>query len=261
MTALSQQFRAALTGLAYSLWHLLSFPFSRASRWRSLRLLSVCRDPFVLERIPLSRLLPEPFVIAVGPLKSLDHNTSEYELVCLAALVKNTGAGQVFEIGTYDGRSSRAMAMNLPAQGRLFTLNLPPGQDANEAGERTGDSVLNVKVASGQRFLGTPEAARIEQVFGDSATFDFRPYEGRMDLVFIDGSHTRAYAENDTEIARRLVKASGGWVVWHDATLYGVAPHLRRQITDHGWPLRLIDGTTLMVGFCREGSFVPLPAH
>jgi predicted O-methyltransferase YrrM len=259
MTALLQQLGSAVTGLVYSLWHLLSFPFSRASRWRSLRLLSVCLDPFVLERIPLSRLLPEPFVISVGPLKSLDHNTSEYELVCLAALVKTSGAGQVFEIGTYDGRSSRAMAMNLPEQGRLFTLNLPPGQDANEAGERTGDSVLNVKVVSGQRFLATPEAARIEQIFGDSATFDFGPFEGRMDLVFIDGSHTRAYAESDTAIARRLVKASGGWVVWHDATLYGVAPYLRQQITGQGWPLRLIDGTTLMVGYCREGQMVDLP--
>lgn len=259
MSALLQQLSSALITLAYSLWHLLSFPFSRASRWRSLRLLSVCRDPFVLERIPLSRLLPEPFVISVGPLKSLDHNTSEYELLCLAALVKNAGAGQVFEIGTYDGRSSRAMAMNLPEQGRLFTLNLPPGQDVNEAAERTVDSSLNVKVTSGQRFLATPEAARIEQVFGDSATFDFGPFEGRMDLVFIDGSHTRAYAESDTEIARRLVKATGGWIVWHDATLYGVAPYLRQQITEEGWPLRLIDGTTLMVGYCREGRFVALP--
>ena len=261
MTALFQQLASALTGLAYSLWHLLTFPFSRSSRWRSLRLLSICRDPFVLERIPLSRLLPEPFMVAVGPLKSLDHNTSEYELVCLAALVKNAGAEQVFEIGTYDGRSSRAMAMNLPDRGRLFTLNLPPGQDFNEAGERNVDSCLNVKVVSGQRFLGTAEAARIEQVYGDSATFDFRPFEGRMDLVFIDGSHTRTYAENDTEIARRLVKATGGWVVWHDATLYGVAPYLRQQITGQGWPLRLIDGTTLMVGYCREGRFVTLPTQ
>lgn len=259
MTALLQQLGSALTGLVYSLWHLLTFPFSRASRWRSLRLRLVCDDPFVLERIALSRLLPDPFVVAVGPLKSLDHNTSEYELVCLAALVKASGAGQVFEIGTYDGRSSRAMAMNLPAQGQLFTLNLPPGRDANEAGERTVDSTLNLKVTSGQRFLCTPEAARIEQVFGDSATFDFRPYAGSMDLVFIDGSHTRAYAENDTEIARRLVKPAGGWIVWHDATLYGVAPYLKNQIRSRGWPLRLIDGTTLMVGYCREGQMVDLP--
>lgn len=259
MTALLQQFVSAITSLAYSIWHLLTFLSSRRSRWRSLRLLAVCRDPFVLERLPLSRLLPEPFVLALGPLKSLDHNTSEYELVCLAALVKVANATNVFEIGTYDGRSSRAMAMNLPEHGRLVTLNLPPGQEANASGERTADSELNVKVASGQRFLRTPEAERIEQVFGDSATFDFRFYEGTMDVVFIDGSHTQSYAENDTEVARRLIKPSGGWIVWHDATLYGVAPYLKRQIRQLGWPLRLIDGTTLMVGFCREGRLEPLP--
>jgi len=259
MTALLQQFVSAFTSLAYSAWHLLTFLSSRRSRWRSLRLLAVCRDPFVIERLPLSRLLPEPFVVSLGPLKSLDHNTSEYELVCLAALVKVADATQIFEIGTYDGRSSRAMAMNLPEHGRLVTLNLPPGQGTNASGERTADSELNVKVISGRRFMNTPEAERIVQVFGDSASFDFRSYEGAMDLVFIDGSHTQTYAENDTEVARRLIKPSGGWIVWHDATLYGVAPYLKRQIRQRGWPLRLIDGTTLMVGFCRGGRLEPVP--
>ena len=103
------------------------------------------------------------------------------------------------------------------------------------------------------------DAQRIEQVFGDSATFDFKAYAGAMDIVFIDGSHTRAYVENDTEVARQLVKSTGGWIVWHDATLYGVAQYLKMQITKHGWPLRLIDGTTLMLGYCREGRIVPLP--
>lgn len=219
----------------------------------------VAQDPFVEERIALSAFLPEPFVITVGPLKSTPHNASEYELVCLAALVKALRAEQVFEIGTYDGRSSRAMAMSLPASGRLLTLNLPPGEDRNAAGIQNVDSLLNTKVGSGFRFVGTPEAERIKQLFGDSATFDFTPFEGQMDLVFIDGSHEFDYVRKDTESALRLLKPSGGWIVWHDAPLYGVAPYLKQQMRGGQWPVRLIEGTTLAVMPVAEGRPAPWP--
>jgi predicted O-methyltransferase YrrM len=259
MSVLFFQLRAAVTTLLFGIWHLVSFPWSRRSRWRSARLLSACQDPFVLERIPLSAVLPDPFVVTLGPLKAEEHNTSEYELVCLASLVKAGGVKRVFEIGTFDGRSTRAMAMNLPSGGKLLTLNLPPGEERNAAGVRNVDSTLNTKVTSGFRFLGTPEAARIDQLFGDSATFDFSPHAGQMDLVFIDGSHELDYVTSDTAAALRLIKPSGGWIVWHDASLYGVAPYLSNQIRNAGWPIRLIEGTTLMLGYCVNGRMTALP--
>jgi predicted O-methyltransferase YrrM len=166
---------------------------------------------------------------------------------------------RAFEIGTFDGRSTRAMAMNLAKDGRLHTLNLPPGQDHNTAGVRNVDSALNTKVVSGFRFLGTPEAQRIVQLFGDSAAFDFGPYEGQMDLVFIDGSHAFEYVKNDTEAAKRMIKASGGWIVWHDGPLYGVAPYLTERMRKDSWPIRLIEGTTLVVGYCVAGQITALP--
>jgi predicted O-methyltransferase YrrM len=220
---------------------------------------NVAAEPFVLERIPLSALIPDPFVVTLGPLKSQPHNTSEYELLCLASLVKAAHVETAFEIGTFDGRSARAMAMNLSAAGHLYTLNLPPGHDRNAIGVLNVDSMLNTKVSSGFRFANTPEAERITQVFGDSATFDFTPFEARMDLVFIDGSHTTEYVKNDTEAAIRMVKPSGGWIVWHDAPLYGVAPYLTQQMKRHGWPVRLLEGTTLAVGYCAAGEFVHVP--
>jgi len=259
MNALLQQLGSALSGLTWSAWHFLSFPFNRRSRWRSLRVLAVCRDPFVLERIRLSELIPDPFEVTLGPLKAGAHNVSEYELLCLASLVKAANASKVFEIGTFDGRSSRAMALNLVPDGCLVTLNLPPGEGVNSAGVCNVDTGLNTKVISGNRFLGTLEAACIRQVYGDSATFDFGPYEGCMDLVFIDGSHVFDYVKNDTEAAIRMIKPAGGWILWHDATLYGVAPYLKKQIREFGWPVRLIDGTTLMVGYCREGEMTCVP--
>lgn len=259
MNALLFQLRAAVSNLVRALWHLLSFPFSRRSRFRNGRLWSVACDPFVLDRLSLSALLPEPFLITLGPLQAAPHNASEYELLCLASLVKVTGATKVFEIGTYDGRSARAMAMNLPASGRLFTLNLPPGEDRNAAGILNVDSQLNTKVASGYRFVSTPEAERIEQLFGDSATFDLTSFEGQMELVFIDGSHEFDYVRRDTESALRLLKPSGGWIVWHDAPLYGVAPYLTQQMKREQWPVRLIEGTTLALMPVAQGRPVPWP--
>lgn len=255
MSAIVQQLSSALTVLFYALSHLITFPFSKRARWRSLRLLAICQDPFVMERVPLSHFIPEPLTVSLGPLKSLNHNTSEYELLCLASMVKASGAVKIFEIGTFDGRSSRAMAMNLPTEGKLFTLNLPPGADSNASGLRNVDTELNIKVESGYRFADTPEAAKIQQLFGDSAAFDFSPYENQMDLVFIDGSHESSYVESDTQAALRMIRSSGGWIIWHDSTLYGVAPYLRRKIQQDAWPLLLIEGTTVMVGYCVNGKF------
>jgi len=260
MSVVLFQVRAAMGNLVMALWHLLSFPFSRHSRRLNSRLWGVACDPFVLERISLSALLPEPFLITLGPLREEPHNASEYELLCLASLVKVTGAAKVFEIGTYDGRSARAMAMNLHASGRLFTLNLPPGEDRNAAGIQNVDSQLNTKVGSGFRFAATPEAERIEQLFGDSATFDFKSFEAQMDLVFIDGSHEFDYVSRDTKSAIRLLKPSGGWIVWHDAPLYGVAPYLTQQMRCEQWPVKFIEGTTLAVAYVEGGRVTTWPS-
>lgn len=259
MYALIFQLRAAFGSLVLSFWHLISFPFSRRSRWRNLRLWDVACDPFVLERISFSALLPDPFVLTVGPLKACSHNTSEVELLCLAAMVKATNAKNVFEIGTFDGRSARAMAMNLPESGRLFTLNLPPGEDFNAVGVKNVDSQLNTKVISGFRFASTPEASKIEQVFGDSAVFDFKPYEGGIDLVFIDGSHEYGYVEKDTQSALRMLKSSGGWILWHDAPLYGVAVYLTEKMRQARWDVRLFEGTTIAAAYVKDGKIDSWP--
>ena len=88
---------------------------------------------------------------------------------------------------------------------------------------------------------------RITQLHGDSATFDFTPYEDRCDLVFVDGSHAYEYTVKDTETAFRL-KRPGGVIIWHD---YGVWEGVTRALeeferrTNAG--LKHIHGTSLVV--------------
>lgn len=247
--------RLALTGLVG--WMLV--PFSRRVRHQINDCGGILQNPFYGIRLPMRDLINPELVVKVGPLGANTHNASEYELLCLASLCAQLRCQMVFEIGTYDGRSTRALAMNLGSGGQVLTLNLPPDSESNEAGAVNVDTQLNQKVKSGWRFINTPEESGIRQLYGDSATFDFSPYAGTADMVFVDGSHTEEYVEKDTRSALKLIKPGGGLVVWHDATLYGVAPYLKRQWRQAGWPLRLIRDTTLMVAWVRDGAFVEIP--
>lgn len=195
------------------------------------------------------------------PLKAAPHNTTELELLALGAVVRQTQATSIFEIGTFDGRTTRTLAANTTDQGKVWTLNLPPGEDSNSTGLRNVDSLLNVKVKSGHRFQGTEEACKIEQVYGDSATFDFTPHRESIELVFIDGSHTEQYVEIDTISAIKMLKPEGGVILWHDSLYYGVVTYLQRQIQAKGWHVRWIEGTTLAIAYFKNGEtqLLPLP--
>jgi hypothetical protein len=50
----------------------------------------------------------------------------------------------------------------------------------------------------------------------NSRTFDYTPYLGTCDLVFIDGDHSYDGVRSDTEHAFRLLRNDRSAVVWHD---------------------------------------------
>ena len=94
-------------------------------------------------------------------------------------------------------------------------------------------------------------ATRIHQLYGDSATFDFSPFRGRMGLVFVDGSHAYDYVANDAMRALAMLRPEGGVILFHD---YGTVwddvtralNDLRRTVPAFG-ALRHVEGTTLAV--------------
>ncbi len=183
-------------------------------------------------------------------------NVTGYELLVISQLVAARQPKACFEIGTFDGRTTLNLAANSAPNGQVYTLDLPP-EDLNKTGLSiaSGDETFIRKEASGTRFAGCPQASRITQLYGDSATFDFSPYEGRMDLVFVDGAHSYDYLKNDTEVALRLLKPEGGMILWHD---YGSVywKDLTRAINElyqHRPEFRTmkhVNGTVLVV-WCR----------
>jgi predicted O-methyltransferase YrrM len=146
-------------------------------------------------------------------------NVARYCHLVLCALAKLLDCRTAFELGTYRGEATWLLARNVPEL-RVFTLDLPNLEAAEHVAlELTDRGEYFTHWDRGTRFAGTPESARITQLNGDSATFDFSPYLGQMDLVYIDASHSYSYVKSDTEAALRML-APGGTIVWDDYTYY-----------------------------------------
>ena len=138
--------------------------------------------------------------------------------VILTALSKRLQPKTFFEIGTFLGDTTLAVARNNP-QAQVYTLDLPSAESRTEAKLEMTDEYLFQRWERGSSFKNTPEAARIQCLEGDSATFDFSPYEGKMDLIFVDASHSYSYVKCDTEASLRLLSPTGT-LLWHDYPTY-----------------------------------------
>jgi Methyltransferase domain len=173
------------------------------------------------------------------------------ELGILSALARSCEDGSdLFEVGTFDGRTTLNLALNSPSRCRVYTLDLPPELDTKfplAAGERQ----MVEKPKPGVRYESYrkifPAAVdKIHQLLGDSAVFDFTPYAQACSLVFVDGSHAYDYAISDTRAAMKMVK-QGGTVIWHDYGIWqGVTNALEELNRTEGYGLSSVRGTSLV---------------
>lgn len=234
-------------------------PFSKLSRHRLSNAYDKLIYPYYGKQyVDLSMLLQNnELEVNLSPVKSKEHNTSAFELLSICSILKDRYCNNIFEIGTYDGRTTRAMSMNLLNEhGKIYTLNLPENTNKVFMATNVLDINLSHKVVSGERFLNTPNQKYIEQLLGDSALFDYSPYFGKMDMVFIDGAHSEKYVETDTMNALKLVRKSGGILIWHDAHLYGVVKFILPWIKLNRLPLFFIKDTSLAIACVRDGNIV-----
>ena len=138
----------------------------------------------------------------------------EAEQLCLQTLIRTRGCRTAFEIGTFNGGTTRLMAEALPTDGRVYTLDLPPAAfDATQS--PAGFSGSSVGVA----YRGSPAEHKITQLFGDSLSFDFAPYQRSADLVLVDAGHEYENGLSDSRAALRLVRP-GGIILWDDFEPY-----------------------------------------
>jgi predicted O-methyltransferase YrrM len=205
-----------------------------------------------LPQIPTTQMIgfaPRLTLLEAG---SVLGNTSLLEQIVLVRQVELRQPRALFEFGTFDGRTALNLIAHAPPNARLYTLDLPPALiDAPTLPLEAGDRIFIDKPTSGTRFLGSEYAPRITQLHGDSATFDFSPYHGTIDFVFVDASHSYEYVLSDSRHALKLLRAEGGIIFWHDYSPAwpGVPRALDRLYREPGpfRNLRQVEGTTLAV--------------
>jgi predicted O-methyltransferase YrrM len=169
-----------------------------------------------------------------------------YDALVLAALCRVLECRTVFEIGTYHGETAWLVAHNNPDV-IVYTIDLAGIEAAQHTALELTDRNYFRAWERGARFHGTPEAGRIVQLYGDSAKFDYSPYRQRIDLVFIDASHSYSYVKSDTEAALSML-SERGIIVWDDYTHYaGIYAYLHELAPQLGGTILHLMGTRLAI--------------
>jgi len=178
-------------------------------------------------------------------------NISLEELFILVELLQTCQPTTCFEIGTYDGRTALNMAANTSDDAVIYTLDLPREQiDSTIFPLDPLDLDVVKKETSGARYHSTEWECKIQQLYGDSAAFDYTPYQGKIDFVFVDGSHTYDYVLSDSRKAISLLRNEKGIILWHDyPNIYSVLKGINYlQATDSRFAgIRHIEGTRFAV--------------
>jgi Methyltransferase domain len=142
------------------------------------------------------------------------HVYNDQALVFLCHLAAR-GAAPIVEFGTFDGRTTYNLALNLP-QGQVITVDANVPADLSNVERRAYG-----RFVPGEHFLDAEQEIRERIVFlqSDSRAVDLSPWYGRAGLVIVDGGHAEDVCANDTALALKLVRR-GGVVVWDDYTPY-----------------------------------------
>jgi len=137
----------------------------------------------------------------------------------VSALATLLECERIFDFGTSDGETSHLLAHNLPGA-EIYSFEGSSGAGHSGAGS------IRAAPASG-----------IARLYGDSASFDFSPYSGSIDLVHIDGAGRAASLEADADAAFGMLSELGS-IIWYGysyqpavyAFLNKLAPALDRPV-------------------------------
>ncbi len=179
------------------------------------------------------------------------------ELAYLALITAIKSPDNIFEIGTFRGRTALNFALNSPENCTVYTLDLSP-YDKNHAIEVASkyDKLIIGKSKPSIEYQGKDVEHKIKQFYADSTKFDFSPYFGKMDIVFIDGAHNYNAVKQDTLNALKIVKPDG-IIIWHDFAIYGDYNDVTRAVLDCIQSNRIIqiNSTSIAIYFNNINSW------
>jgi len=170
-----------------------------------------------LPEVSINDLLPNGQQISIEHVEYEDGAQSLLQLFVINSLCSRFRPLRLFEFGTFRGRTTLNLAANSPDGATVFTLDLPTENiDSARFQILAGEKCYVSSKNSERYFHGTPYAEKIVQLFGDSATFDYRPYMNSMDFILIDASHGYDAVLNDSRRAVEMLRNGHGIILWDD---------------------------------------------
>lgn len=159
--------------------------------------------PVGLPQIDLLELFPE-LNETIDNYTYLHGTSHPIDIVILKQLAKRFKSCEYFEIGTWRGESIVNIA---PIAAKCVSLSLS-NKEMNALGY--GEKFTNV-----QRFF-SKNIGNIEHIEANSKTFDFKKWNRKFDLIFVDGDHSYEGVKSDTKNVFDLLKDENSIIVWHD---------------------------------------------
>lgn len=212
---------------------------------------AIVRHTEEIPEIRLSELVRDDTFIQMREPVTVYGSLTAPELTIINKMIRQSKPMNIFEIGTFQGKTTLNMAANSPLHAKVFTLDLPPGlQQFPTEIDNGSDAVL------GSNYRGTDCEAKIVQLYGDSLTFDFSPFFNTIDFMLIDGAHTYENTMSDSKIALRLMRDGRGTILWHnyDDHFEGAVRALNECYSKgNGFSaLRRIEGTSIVCMVLRR---------
>ncbi len=219
--------------------------FHRPTRQSYLESVRTYQDVYLLEphlrRVSATEFIDDSEGIELTSCIRNEWQTTLVELAVIVGFVKKRAPESIFEIGTFDGRTTLAMHLN-SSQSQIHTIDLPGGTENSPGGNEPG-----------YLFHGRQLGGKIRQLYGNTLTFDFSPWWGRQDFVFVDAGHSYQNALADSKTALQLVEGREGAVIWHDyAVMPGVTKAVEevREHVESPAEFVWIEGTSLALLIC-----------
>ena len=224
-------------------------PPSRKAYLRAIRQVGVYqRKPRLRVADPMELVDPDQ-MIQLMCIASGNWQVTTTELGGIVQLAMKHRPHHIFEIGTFDGRTTLNLHLNCP-EAQITTMDLPP-EDQDLPDGKVAGSLIREHAAAG----------RITQIYGNTLNYDFSDFYGQCDFVFIDAGHSYPNAAADTRTAIRLTQGRRAVIVWHD---YAEWPGVTRAVEELAGqlvkPLEIVQvrETSLAVLACGEGQTIEL---
>ena len=144
--------------------------------------------------------------------------TSDQEAWIIASLSKISK--NIFEFGTCSGKTTYIMGLNSSEDAEIISLTLSPNEvmeisKKNKDNKASYRNIINESIYSEFLFSGDDVEKKIKVIFQNSLNFNYKPYQKKMNLIFIDGGHTYSVVKSDSEKSFEML-AKDGIILWHD---------------------------------------------